>query len=111
MKRVNTLVACVGFAMFSCALPVAVGRAGQQRGGALASGQQQAGPQHLGLLLAGKILVRHGHYVFYNTDTRSTFRIKNPAKAKAFKGKTVRAQGRVNVQNHTIYISSVNPPV
>jgi hypothetical protein len=78
---------------------------------ASAAGQQQGGPEHLGLLLGGKILVRHGHYVFYNTDTHSTFRIVNPAKAKAFKDDTVRIQGKVNAQRHTIYIYKITSTI
>jgi hypothetical protein len=69
---------------------------------------QQGGAQQLGLVLGGKVFVRHGHYFFYNTDTHSTFRIVNPAKARAFRGDRVRIQGTVNAQRHTIYIYKIS---
>jgi hypothetical protein len=107
MKRVQFFALSVGFVVFCCLLPVNAKQQAQQAPAASAAAQQHAAPQHLGLLLGGKVLVRHGHYVFYNTDTHSTFRIENPAKAKAFKGDAVRIQGKVNARRHTIYIYKI----
>lgn len=104
MKKLPAFSLC--FAFLCCISAMSAIEPPQQAPADLAS-QQQAGPQHLGLLLAGKVLVRHGHYDFYNTDTHSLFRIENPAKAKAFKGDSVRIQGKVDARRHTIYIYTI----
>ena len=104
MKKVKCLAVGLAFAWVWFLVPAHGAQPASPSPPALAAGQQQGGAQHLGLVLGGKVFVRHGRYLFYNTDTRSTFRIVNPAKAKAFKGDTVRIQGKVNAQRHTIYI-------
>jgi hypothetical protein len=72
--------------------------------------QQMPDPSQQGtqFVLAGKILLRHGHYVFYNTDTHSVFRVMNPTKVKPYKGDTVKVQGKVNAQRRTIFITKIN---
>jgi hypothetical protein len=60
------------------------------------------------LVLSGKILVEHGHYVFYNLDTKSTFRVANPSKVKPFKGDTVKIQGRIVASTHHLYVTKIN---
>jgi hypothetical protein len=107
MKKAQYFAVGLGFALFSFMMPAKAAQPSRQTA-TTAAEQQQSGAQHLGLLLGGKILVRHGHYDFYNTDTHTLFRIVNPAKAKKFKGDTVRVQGKVNAQRHTIYIESIN---
>lgn len=102
MKIRHLWLYALAAAVVFCLVPTKAPAAAPQSSPAAA--QQQTAPQHLGLLLAGKVLVRHGHYDFYNTDTHSMFRIENPAKAKQFKGDTVRIQGKVDARRHTIYI-------
>lgn len=108
MKRAKYFAVGLTFMLFCFLLPARATQPSRQAATAVAAGQQHSGAQHLGLLLGGKILVRHGRYVFYNTDTHTTFRILNPARAKKFKGDTVRVQGKVNAQRRTIYIDSIN---
>jgi hypothetical protein len=107
MKKAQYFAVGLAFTLVWFLVPAHAAQPAQPASSASAAQQQQAGPQHLGLVLGGKVFVRHGHYLFYNTDTHSTFRIENPAKAKAFKGDTVRIQGKVNAQRHTIYIYKI----
>jgi hypothetical protein len=64
--------------------------------------------QPMQLVLSGKILIEHGHYVFYNLDTKSTFRIANPSKVKRYKGDTVKVEGRFLASTHHLYITKIN---
>jgi hypothetical protein len=104
MKKLHYFAVGVAFALCSCLIPASAVQPSRQATTATAPGQQSSGAQHLGLLLGGKVFVRNGHYYFYNVDTHTTFRIVNSAKAKKFKGDTVRIQGKVNAQRRTIYI-------
>jgi hypothetical protein len=107
MKKAQCGIVALAFALVWFLVPAHAAQAASRSSSASAGQQQQDGAQHLGLVLGGKVFVRHGHYLFYNTDTHSTFRIQNPVKAKRFKGDTVRIQGRVNAQRHTIYIYKI----